>query len=73
MESLIFLIIGIEILVITLYRQLFYHFGVNTNTMNNDLIKILTTIIITTTIIIMMIMISTTIFQNITEKLEKMK
>ena len=35
------------------------------------LLKIIT-IIITTTIIIM-IMISTTIFQNITEKLEKMK
>ena len=35
----IFLIIGIEILVITLYRHLFYYFRViisNTNTMNND-------------------------------------
>ena len=39
MASLIFLIIGIEILVITLYRQLFYYFRVitsNTNTLNND-------------------------------------
>ena len=36
---LIFLIINIETLVITLYRQLIYYFRVitsNTNTMNND-------------------------------------
>ena len=39
MTSLTFLIIGIEILVITLYRQLFYYFRVitsNTNIMNYD-------------------------------------
>ena len=39
MASLIFLIISIEILFFTLYRQLFCYFRVitsNTNTINND-------------------------------------
>ena len=60
MASLISLIIGMEILVITYIGSYFITS------------ELLTTMIITTIIIMMMVMISTIIIENSTEKLEKM-
>ena len=83
MASLIFLIIDIKILVMVMLPYISSYFitselyirSSNTSTRNNDPI-ITTTTTATTTIIIIItitivIMISTTIFQNITETLEK--
>ena len=82
MASLIFLIIDIKILVMVMLPYISSYFitselyirSSNTNTRNNDPI-ITTTTTATTAIIIItitiVIMISTTIFQNITETLEK--
>ena len=82
MASLIFLIIDIKILVMVMLPYISSYFitselyirSSNTNTRNND--PIITTATTATTAIIIItitivIMISTTIFQNITETLEK--
>ena len=82
MASLIFLIIDIKILVMVMLPYISSYFitselyirSSNTNTRNND--PIITTATTATTAILIItitivIMISTTIFQNITETLEK--
>ena len=84
MASLIFLIIDIKVLVMVMLPYISSYFitselcirSSNTNTRNNDPIITTTTTATTTTIIIIItitiaIMISATIFQNITETLEK--